>query len=111
MTKEQLRNYKHIKKEYARIEQRLRVLEKRPQREQDVLEPLRELYLLKLGDLARVQTRIENAINALEPIEREVIRSHYIDGLPWFRVAAGLNYSEPQVHRIHSNALQKLKNI
>lgn len=111
MTKEQLRNYRNIKKEYRQIEQRLRNLEKRPESEEEILRPLREYYATKLEELIQMQLRIEQAIETLEPIERELIRFRYFDGLPWHRIAVKISYSEQQTHRFHSNALQKLKKL
>lgn len=111
MPKEQLRNYRTIKKEYRHIEQRLRNLEKRPESEEEILRPLREFYAAKLEELTQAQLCIEHAIETLDPVERDLIRLRYIDGLPWHRVAAAINYSEQQTYRIHGEALQKLKKL
>ncbi len=111
MTKEQLRNYRNIKKEYRQIEQRLRQLEDRPEREEEVLQPLREFYTEKLKELVEAQLCIEKAIEILKPVERDLIRYRYIDGLPWHHIAVKIAYSEQQTHRIHSHTLQKLKKI
>lgn len=111
MTKEQLRNYQNLKKEYRQIEQRLRRLEERPKSEEDILQPLRDFYTGKLKELVTAQLCIEKAIETLEPVERDLIRYRYIDGLPWHIVAVKIAYSEQQTHRIHSHTLQKLKRI
>ena len=111
MTKEQPRNYRTIKKEHRQIEQRLRNLEKRPESEEEILRPLREFYASKLEELVKAQLAIERAVETLNPVERDLIRLRYIDGLPWHRVAAAINYSEQQTYRIHGEALQKLKNL
>jgi len=111
MTKEQLRNYRTLKKEHRQIEQRLRNLEKRPDSEEEILRPLREFYAAKLGELTQAQLAIERAIETLKPTERALIRYRYIDGLPWHQVAVKISYSEQQTHRIHSSALQKLKKL
>lgn len=110
MTKEQLRSYQDIKKEKRHIEQMLRILEKRPESEQENLRPLRELYREKLDALVALQVSIENAIDSLGPVEREIFRYRYIDGLEWHQVCAKINYSWQQTHRIHKAALIKLKN-
>lgn len=109
MTKEQLRNYQAIKKEKSQIERRLRSLEKRPEEEQEVLKPIRDLYREKLEALVALQVRIEQAIASLGPVERELFRYRYIDCLEWHQVAAKIHYSWQQTHRIHSAALVKLK--
>ena len=111
MTKEQLRNYRALKKEHTRLEQRLARMEKRPECDQETLRPLKELYQAKLEDLVGAVLAIEGAIETLEPLERELVRLRYIDGLPWFKVQAAINSSEQQTHRIHSRVLQKLKNL
>jgi DNA-directed RNA polymerase specialized sigma subunit len=111
MTKEQLRKYRTIKKEHSQIEQRLRNLEKRPESEAEVLQPLREFYRAKLTELGEEQLRIERAIETLDPVEKDLIRLRYIDGLPWHRVAVGIQYSEAQTYRIHGDALRKLKKL
>ncbi len=111
MTKEQLRNYRVIKKEYRQIEQRLRVLEKRPESDQEALQPLKECYSQKLRALVGAQLDIEEAIETLDYTERELIRLRYIDGLDWHKICAVINYGWTQTHRIHARALQKLERI
>lgn len=111
MTKEQLRNFRAMKKEHCRLEQRLRALERRPESEEEILRPLREHYRSKLDELTQAQLEIERAIETLRPTERDLIRLRYLDGLPWFRVAAGINYSEQQTYRLHGAVLEKLKKL
>ena len=108
MTKEQLRSYQAIKNEKCQIEQRLRKLEKQPESEQENLQPLREFYQKKLDELVALQVSIEKAIDSLGPVEREIFRYRYIDGLEWHQIVAKINYSWAQTHRIHSAALIKL---
>lgn len=111
MTKEQLRNYKALTREHRRIEQRLRTMEKRPDCDQETLRPLKECYQAKLEALVKETLAIEAAIESLTPTERELVRLRYIEGLPWFRVAAGIHYSEPQARRINQYILRKLKKV
>jgi DNA-directed RNA polymerase specialized sigma24 family protein len=111
MTKEQLRNYKALTREHRRIEQRLRTMEKRPDCDQEALRPLRECYQAKLEALVNEVLAIEAAIESLTPTERELVRLRYIEGLPWFRVAMGIHYSERQTDRIHRDVLRKLKKV
>lgn len=110
MTKEQLRSYQDIKKEKRHIEQMLRILERRPESEQENLRPLRELYREKLDALVALQVSIEEAIDSLGPVERKLFRYRYIEGLEWHQIEAKMHYSSTSVHRIHSAALIKLKN-
>ena len=84
-------------------------MEKRPESEQELLKPVRDLYREKLDELVALQVRIEKAIDSLDPIERELFRYRYIDGLEWHQIEAKMHYSSTSVHRIHSLALEKLK--
>ena len=111
MTKEQLRNYRKIKDEYSQIEQRLQALENCPESEEDILEPLRQFYREKLAELAALQLSIEKAIETLDYTERKLIRLRYIDGLPWYRVAAAIHYGKQQTHRIHARILRKIERL
>lgn len=111
MTKEQLRQYRALKRESRRIEQRLRTMEKRPDCEQAILRPLRECYSKKLEVLVAEALKIEAAIETLTPTERELVRLRYLDGLPWHRVAAGIHYSETQTYRLDKATLRKLKRL
>lgn len=69
---------------------------------------LLERYRAKLDDLARAQTRIEDMIEGLEPVARQLMRYRYIDGLPWEEVCVAMRYSWRQTHRVHAKALDKL---
>jgi DNA-directed RNA polymerase specialized sigma24 family protein len=109
MTKEQLRNYQAIKKEICHIERLLRNLEKQPEIERESLRQLRELYRGKLDALVALQVSIEEAIDSLDTVEREIFRYRYIDGLEWHQVAAKIHYSWTNTHRIHAAALIKLE--
>lgn len=111
MTKEQLRNYRKIKDEHAQIEQRLRNLERRPESEEEVLQPLREFYKEKLKTLTDAQLDIERAVETLDYTERTLVRLRYIDGLEWHQVCAAINYSWQQTHRIHARVLKKLEKV
>ena len=70
---------------------------------------LLERYAAKLEQLETAQTEIEDAIEALEPIERVLLRHRYIEGMTWEEVCVAVGYSWRQTHRIHAQALKKLK--
>lgn len=70
---------------------------------------LTDAYRQKLTDLAREQLEIENAIAALEPVQRMVIRYRYLDALSWEDVCARVHYGWAQTHRIHAAALLALE--
>lgn len=131
MTKEQLNAYKDIKNELADLQRRREELEAalysprtqvldgmphsspgenyvREERMESKDEVL-AMYKAKEAELQAALVAIENAIEKLEPRERQLVRLHYIDGLKWEQVAVVMCYSWRQVHRIHSDALNKLK--
>lgn len=110
MTKEQLRQYRSIKLEIDQLEQRIVNLEMRGHND-DITHPLRDKYREKLKGLIAGQMKIEEAIETLNPIERELIRLRYIDGADWTEVAATIHYEWTQTHRIHARALSKIKNL
>ena len=131
MTKEQLQAYSDIKEERDHLAQKINEMEEvmccpRSQRldgmprggsvenykreEQiDRKAKLLELYKKKQAELDDLLLAIEQAIEKLEPRERRLIRLHYIDGRTWEQVAVAMNYSWRQVHRIHGDALEKLR--
>ena len=54
------------------------------------------------------QLEIENCINSLEPTERIIARSRYIEGKTFEQIAVDLNYSWRHTIRIHGKILQKI---
>jgi DNA-directed RNA polymerase specialized sigma24 family protein len=82
MTKDELRQYRSIKVEISQIERRIRELE-RLGRNDDVTQPLRDVYRQKLIELIEGQLRIEKVIEGLDPTERELMRLRYLDGKEW----------------------------
>ena len=110
MTKEQLRQYRSIKIETSQIERRIIELETLGQ-DDDITQPLRDLYREKLRELIDGQLRIEKAIEGLNPTERELIRMRYIDGAEWLDICEAIHYEWTQTHRIHARALAKIKNL
>lgn len=110
MTKEQLREYRSIKIETSQLERRIIELELLGH-DDDIVQPLRDLYREKLMSLIEGQLRIERAIESLNPTERELMRLRYIDGVDWTEVAATIHYEWAQTHRVHARALAKIKNL
>lgn len=107
MTKEQLRLYRSIKLEICQLEQRIITLEMMGHND-DITKPLRETYRNKLKGLIDGQLKIEQAIESLNPTERELIRMRYIDGAEWAEISDTLHYEWAQTHRIHARALNKI---
>lgn len=130
MTKERLKRYRALKAEAEQIRQKLLELESamyspKAQRltgmprsggggsVQDLLTPrhieLQQVYVAKLAEITAEQIAIENAINALEPVERMLLRYRYIDGLPWYAISARLNYERTRTHEYHNLALKHIR--
>ena len=110
MTKEQLRYYRSIKIETSQLERRIIELEMLGH-DDDITQPLRDLYREKLRELIDGQLRIEKAIESLNPTEMELMRLRYIDGADWNDVADTIHYEWAQTHRVHARALAKIKNL
>ena len=110
MTKDELRLYRSISIEICQLEERLVKLDMTGHND-DITQPLRELYRKKLKTLIDGQLKIEQAIESLDPTERELMRMRYIDGYEWLDISAAIHYEWTQTHRIHSRALDKIKNL
>ncbi len=132
MTKEVLQKYGSIKKEKERIKARIEEIETMlysprnqnlsgmptahdaPNDTQEKLiekkERLLKIYKSFLLQLDETELRIENAIESIEdPAARTILRYRYIDGMRWEVICVKTNYQWAQVHRIHRDALEKLK--
>lgn len=131
MTKEQLREYRHIREERDSLADMIADLEstmygpRGPRLDgmphggggnSSPIETLAakhdellRLYQEKVAKLTAKLEEIEAAIELLAPRERELVRLYYIKGLTWEQVCVAMSYSWMQVHRIHSKALEQLK--
>lgn len=52
--------------------------------------------------------RVENALQLLTEIERDVIEGKYINRLQWFKIAYNIGYSESWTKNIRKEAMSKL---
>ena len=134
MTKEELKQYKHIKRELKKLEEtyqrinedlystRTADLSGMPKSQPvegsnpwdakiDEKDEILEMYAQKKEELKAALLTIEQSIDTLEPRERLVLRLYYIDGLTWEAVCVESFFAWRTVHRIHAEALEKLKNI
>ena len=91
MTKEQLKQYRSIKIETSQLDRRIAELELQGH-DYEIIQPLRDLYREKLRGLVDGQLRIEKAIEALNPTERELMRLRYIDGREWVEICETIHY-------------------
>ena len=107
MTKHDLQSYQRIKSEYDQVVKLLRTVEGRDVAGENT-ERLKAYYRDKLEQLAAAQLAIEQAIEALDTTERQLLRLRYIDGYSWTKVSMTIHYSRSETHRIHVAALEKL---
>lgn len=131
MTKERLKQYRHIKKEIEQTKGLLAELEARVYGLQspeisdmprahtakgssaqelaaDSTMQLREKYWTQLQELAAEQLAVEEAIETLDPTLRQMLRHRYIEGMTWEEICVAMSYSWRQVHRLHAQALRQL---
>ena len=130
MKKEDLKEYASIKKELKQIQFKLKELEERKTSIKSMIisdmnvqtshnnnsiedllikiEECIEEYNKKEIKLYNKQLEIENCINSLEPTERIIARSRYIEGKTFEQIAVDLNYSWRHTIRIHGKILQKI---
>lgn len=130
MTKDDLKQYVSIKKELEQIQFKLKELEERKTSIKSMIisdmnvqtshnnnsiedliikiEECIEEYSKKEIELYNKQLEIEKCINNLEPIERIVARSRYIEDKTFEQIAVDLNYSWRHTIRIHGKILQKI---
>lgn len=105
MTKEQLKGYRDIKRELSELKALMREAERLE------LDELRLLYINKRNELTDALREIEQAIETLGPTERTIMRLRYIEGRHWQDICLRIHYSWQQTHRIHAQALIKIKNL
>jgi len=82
-------------------------------REQEVIAKIVDLEKEIDADIDRLLVARDGIKAVIEVVEddreRLLLQYRYIDGLPWERVAVSLNYSWQHTHKLHSQALSKLK--
>lgn len=69
---------------------------------------LESQYYRKVAQMMDAQKEIEALIDCLEPVERQIMRYRYLDGLAWEEVCVKIGYSWRQTHRTHSRALDTI---
>lgn len=130
MTKEELKQYRHIKLEISSIGDEIKELRNQIQSVRavtisdmpkggshidftDVIAKIDELTRalhIKMAQSLIVLEQIEKAIESLNnPTEQALLRYRYILGYTWEQVCVAMNYSWMQIHRLHSKSLMNLK--
>ena len=59
--------------------------------------------------LRQLRDRLRGAIDALPEHERTVVRSHYLQDLPFERIAATLQLTKGRISQLHRQALVRLR--
>lgn len=73
------------------------------------LQHLEDIISSKLFRLGELRISIETVIGRVEEsIHRRLLNLRYIDGMRWEEVAVRMAYSWQHIHRIHSEALNKI---
>ena len=131
MTKEELNKYTETKREIEIIEDKIEYLKEKKtsiksmvitdmprgsNSENDRLgillgeiEELINIYNEKQIRLIKKQIEIEEAISILDdPIDRNIMRLRYLEGMKWEKICVEVNYRWAQVHRHHKSILEKI---
>ena len=130
MTKERLRRYGAIKREHRQLEEQLEQIETQlysPKAQRLTGMPsaphdgnameelaakhieLQEHYRRLIAELSEEMLAVEAAIEGLDPTSRTLMRYRYIDGLKWEEICVAMNYSWPNVHKMHKRILDRLR--
>ena len=131
MNKNELNEYIEIKREIEMIEDKIEFLKEKKtsiksmvitdmprgsNSENDRLgillgeiEELINIYNEKQIRLIKQQIKIEEAISILDdPIDRNIMRLRYLEGMKWEKICVKVNYRWAQVHRHHKSILEKI---
>lgn len=132
MTKEELQQYRSLKLELKELEDRIRetresvmfpagkIITDMPMaphnnntdKMAEIIAKIDELerkYINQYKECLYRTVAVEEAIQELKDVsERRLMRFRYIQGMSWKVIAAEMDISERQVHRIYGNALHKV---
>jgi DNA-directed RNA polymerase specialized sigma subunit len=108
MTKATLQNHRALKREVRQLNRLLRSQEAVLASETETGRELLDYYREKRDRLIASQKRIEDAIDALPPIERTILRGRYIEGRSWTAICQEVHYSRTRTFEIHDAAVRKL---
>ncbi|HSW16767.1 MAG TPA: sigma-70 family RNA polymerase sigma factor [Ramlibacter sp.] len=61
--------------------------------------------------IAQLRQRLHSAVQALPPQERTVVRSHYLQQIPFDQVAVMMSLSKGRISQIHKQALLRLRGL
>lgn len=75
----------------------------------NTLNELVNKYEASFNSVYSNQLKIEKLIEDFDPIEKDLIRYRFFDGLRWEQVFIKLSYSQKQTFRIYKKILKKLE--
>ena len=75
----------------------------------EVTERAESVPFYRQAEMRQVRERLVRAVDALPAQERTVIRSHYLQELPFDEVAATLKLTKGRISQIHKQALLRLR--
>jgi RNA polymerase sigma factor (sigma-70 family) len=102
-----LQNTKKYKEMLSRLE-----ADAKKYKQQGLLEEIEELqnlYKAKIQENLEKQKKIEQAIEHLQGVEKQIILLRYKENKTWEEISREMNYSYSQLHRIHRKALKKFE--
>ena len=121
MTKDDLKKYTETKREIEIIEDKLEYLkEKKTSINSMIITDMPKgtfsdndrfgQLLVQIEELTELyKKKIENVINELDdPLQRNIMRLRYLQGLSWEKICVEINYRWRQTHKYHSEALKKI---
>lgn len=128
MTKEELKQYRSLKREIGLLEENIKTLRTSlfsapkldgmpksnysADRTSEIIAKIVDLENLlqdKIDKYIETRTEIEVCINSLPADERLLMRYRYIEGMSWEETAVAMHYSWQHIHRIHGRILQKMR--
>jgi RNA polymerase sigma factor for flagellar operon FliA len=62
-------------------------------------------------ELSQLRERLGQAVQGLPPQERTVVRSHYLQDMPFDEIAGMLQLSKGRISQIHKQALMRLRSL
>ena len=130
MTEEKLKNYRILRMERDQLSRLIRLIQEElssPPVQKSLVFPrsarsrhggfsklvaqrlmLSQQWEAKQHELTQELKEIEDAVQALPPLERTLLRLHYLEGKTWDEVADALHYSLRHIHRLRAASLKKL---
>jgi DNA-directed RNA polymerase specialized sigma24 family protein len=129
MTKEELKEYRHIREELRLLDNRRLQWLSRAERSTrapskapvvggahdpmphivDRLDGIREQADSLAGRLRDAKTCIERSIEQLPSLQRRLMRARYIDGKCWEAISEEMAYSVQRLYQLHKLALSAIK--